>query len=160
MQFTNFLLTFIHNGWANRAPLLCHCWTLLLYILFSQKRSTQLIMIHLWVSSCIMASEVSCRVGSRLIWVRNRKSMSNLTLSVPQGSVLGPSALFFCISISCIDPLIWCILYIFLTIQQIWHATVTINNVYATVNRELVGVDSRLKANRYSLNVCTVKFRT
>ena len=31
-----------------------------------------------------------------------------------------------------------------------------INNVHATVNRELVGVDNRLKANRLSLNISKI----
>ena len=37
-------------------------------------------------------------------------------------------------------------------IQQFLHDS-DINNVHATVNRELVGVDNWLKANRLSLNV-------
>ena len=33
-----------------------------------------------------------------------------------------------------------------------------INNVHATVNRELVGVDNRLKANRLSLNISKTSY--
>ena len=33
-----------------------------------------------------------------------------------------------------------------------------INNVHATVNRELIGVDNWLKANRLSLNVSKVSY--
>ena len=35
-----------------------------------------------------------------------------------------------------------------------------INNVHATVNRELVGVDNWLKANRLSLNVSKISYMT
>ena len=51
-----------------------------------------------------------------------------------------------------IDPQIRCVLFILLMIQEFLHLS-DINNVYATVNRELVGVDNWLKANRLSLNI-------
>ena len=52
-------------------------------------------------------------------------SISNITLRVPQGSVLDP-VLFFCISMTCIDPQIRCVLFIWLMIQQFLHLTVTL----------------------------------
>ena len=41
---------------------------------------------------------------------------------------------------------------------QFLHPTVTLNNVHATVNRLLVGIDSWLKANRLSLNVSKTSY--
>ena len=64
--------------------------------------------------------------------------------------------LSFCISMPCIDPQIRYVLFILLMIQQFFHPTV--NNVYATVNRELVGVNNWLKANRLSLNVSITSY--
>ena len=58
----------------------------------------------------------------------------------------------FCISMTYIDPQIRCVLFILLMIQEFLHLS-DINNVYATVNRDLVGVDNWLKANRLSLNI-------
>ena len=82
-------------------------------------------------------------------------SMSNITLGVPQGSVLC-SVLF--------------ILYIngmygssnqmgfvhFADDTRVFSFGSDINNVHATVNCELIGVDNWLKANTLSLNVSKI----
>ena len=84
-------------------------------------------------------------------------SMSNITLGVPQGSVLG-QVLF--------------ILYIndmyrssnqmrfvhFADDTTVFESDSDINNVHATVSRELVRVDNWLKANRLSLNVSKTSY--
>ena len=52
-------------------------------------------------------------------------SMSNITLSVPQGSVLAQYS-FFCISMTFIDPQIRFVLFILLMIRHFLHPTVTL----------------------------------
>ena len=55
---------------------------------------------------------------------------------------------------TCIDPQRSSdILFIFADDTTVFASDRDINNVHATVNRELVGVDNRLKENRLSLNV-------
>ena len=110
-----------------------------------------------------MASEVSCSTGFSLIWVTGNNTSQSKT-AVPLYQTLHwvfhkvrcwAQYFFFCISMTCIDPQIRCILFILLMIQPFLHPTCSdINNVHATVIRELVGVDNWLKANRLSLNVC------
>ena len=60
---------------------------------------------------------------------------------------------------ACINPTILCVLLILLTIQQILHPAVTFNNVHATVNCELVGIDQGiLTYGRYMLREFKLKF--
>ena len=78
--------------------------------------------------------------------------MSNITLGVPHGSVLG--TVLFLLYIN----------YMYRSLNQmrfvhfaddttVFALDSDIYNVHATVKRELVGVDHWLKANRLSLNV-------
>ena len=82
-----------------------------------------------------------------------RPSMSNITLGVLQGSVMAQSFFYVYQWHTCIDPEIRCVWFILLRIQQFLHSVSDINNVDATVNRELVGGDNWLMANRFCFNV-------
>ena len=77
----------------------------------SQKHPTQLIITYWWVSSCIMASEVSCSAGLSLIWVTINNMYQSET-AVPLCQTLHlvfhkarcwAQYFFFCISMTCID---------------------------------------------------------
>ena len=112
-----------------------------------------------------MASEVM------LSWFRsylcNRKqyvsvknsslSMSNITLGVPQGSVLGPVLFLWYINgmHRSSDQLRF---VHFADDTTVFASDSDINNVHASVNIELVGVDNWLKTNRLSLNVSKTSY--
>ena len=83
--------------------------------------------------------------------------MLNIALGVPQGSVLGP-VLFFCISMTWLDPQIRMRFVHFADDTTVFAYDSDINNVHASVNRELVGVDDWLKTNRLSLNVSRTSY--
>ena len=83
-------------------------------------------------------------------------STSYITLGVPQVSVLGP-VLFFCISMTGIDTHIRCVLF-FADDTTVFASDSDINNIHATVNRNLVSVDNRLKANRLSLTISKTSY--
>ena len=79
-------------------------------------------------------------------------SMSNITLGVPQGSVLGPVHFLLYINGMYRSSNRMCFVH-FADDTSVFASDSDINNVHATVNIELVAVDNWLKANRLSLNV-------
>ena len=82
--------------------------------------------------------------------------MSNITFGVPQCSVL---YYLFCISMTCVDPKNKIRFVHFADDTTVFlHSDCDINNVHATVNRELVGVDNWPKTNRLSLNVSKISY--
>ena len=113
-----------------------------------------------------MAAEVSCSTGLSRIWLTGNNTSQSKT-AIPLCQTLywvfhkdrcWALYSFFCISMTCIDSQIRCVLFILLMIQQFFASDSDINNVHATVNRELVGVDNWLKANRLSLNISKTSY--
>ena len=84
-------------------------------------------------------------------------SMSNITLGVPQGSMLGP--VLFILYIDDMYRSSNQMRFVHFADYTIAFASDSdINNAHATVNRELSGVDNWLKANRLSLNVSKISY--
>ena len=77
--------------------------------------------------------------------------MSNITLGVPQESVLGPVLLLHINDMR--RSSIQMPFGHFADEGTGFASDSHINNVHATVNKELIGVDNWLKTNRLSLNI-------
>ena len=81
-------------------------------------------------------------------------SVSNITLGVPQGKELRVGPLLFILHINDMYRSSNQMRFIhFADDTAVFSSDSDINNVHATMNRELVGVDNWLKANRLSLDV-------
>ena len=84
-------------------------------------------------------------------------SMSNITLGVQQGSVLGPALLILYINDMHRSSNQMRFVH-FADDTTVFASESDIHNVHASVNRGLVGVDNWLKTNKLSLNVSKTSY--
>ena len=83
--------------------------------------------------------------------------MLNISFGVPQGSVLGKVLFLLYINEMCRSSNQKRFVH-FADHTTVFASDSDINNLHATVNRELVGVDNWLKASRLSLNVSKIPY--
>ena len=91
------------------------------------------------------------------IRLNQKRQFSIWTLGVPQGSMLGQVPFFFNLNGMYRSSNQMCFVH-FAGDATIFASDSDINNVHSTVNRELVGVDNWLKANKLSLNVSKTSY--
>ena len=112
-----------------------------------------------------MVSEVSCSAGLSLIWV-TRNNMSQSKTAVPLSHPLHwvfhkhrcwAKYFFLYINDMCRSSNQMRFVH-FADDTTVFGSDSDINNVHATVNRELVGVYTWFKANRHSLNVSKTSY--
>ena len=100
-----------------------------------------------------------CNRKQYVLVKNSSSSMSNITLGAPQGSVLGPVR--FLLYINDMHRFWDQFRFVhFADDTTVFASDSDINNVHASVNRELVGVDNWLTTNTLSLNVSKTSYMT